>query len=68
MQYSKQQKIIRILIFEVEYILMSQEIREDIQIQQFINKLLPSKAVIKINILNDNKIRITLTKNFKNQN
>lgn len=45
---------------------MSQDIRESIQIQQFVNKFLLNKIVKIMNILKDNKSSFILTKNSKN--
>ena len=47
---------------------MSQDAREDVQIWQFLNKLLPKKAVKGIKMLGNNETSLTLTRNPKSQN
>lgn len=47
---------------------MSQDVREDVWIQRFVNKLLPDKTVRMMNILGDNKTSLTLTQNPESQN
>lgn len=47
---------------------MSQEAKEGIRIQQFINELLLNEVVREINMLKDNEISLILTWDFKSQN
>lgn len=66
--YSKQQYTVSIFISKAKYVAISQCIRENVQIQQFLNKLLPENAVREMKMLSDNEISLTLTKNPKSQN
>lgn len=47
---------------EAKYVAMSHGAREGVWIRRFLNKLLPKQAVRKIEILEDNKTSLTLTK------
>lgn len=53
---------------KAKYMVMSQRVKEDISIQQFINELLLDKVIREINMQRDNKTSLTLVKNPKSQN
>lgn len=66
--YSKQQHIISTFTSKTKYVAISHRARESIWIQRLLNKLLPEQAIKKIEILGDNKMSFTLTKDSKSQN
>lgn len=60
------QKIISILISRRKYLIINKIKNKDFLIKQFILKLLMKKIVMIINILNNNKTSLILSKNIQN--
>lgn len=48
---------------ETKYVVMNHGVRKGVWIQKFLNKLFPELDISRIEMLSDNKISLTLTKN-----
>lgn len=59
------QKTISILISKIKYVVISKKAKKIMWIQQFINKLLPNKAVRKMNMQENNKTSFILVRGPK---
>lgn len=55
-------------MLEVKYMAMSYGVLERVWIQKFLNELLSEETTKKIEMLRDNKISLTLTKDPESQN
>ena len=55
-------------ISEAKYLAISHGARERVLVQRFLNKLFPEQAIRRIEMLGNNKMSLTLTKDPESQN
>ena len=53
---------------EAKYLAMSYGAKKGVWVKRFLKKILPKQAIKRIEILKDNKISFTLTKNLESHN
>ena len=59
---SKQQRTVSTYTSEAKYVAMSHRVRERVQIRRLLNELLPEQAIRRMEMLDDNKTSLTLTR------